>query len=267
MDFALFLREKQYLENVSPNTLRWYRHALKWLPAENPDEQALKDMVIRMREAGLKETGCNAAIRAINCYLRWRGSPHTVRQLKERAVVLPIFTTEQIKRLICYKPRTAFQQRLHLLIMASTSSAASEAPGPANRSPAQVDACTKVDASGHPSVRRDCSDVSDLDDVDDVDDMDDMDATIQDSQPLRTQRVGYLRPRYRSVSWRSVSGISKDEFAEQVAILEVEGGYSRAKASRIVEEGLRREANKRVHRRVSLARNRLRLLQALQKKS
>jgi len=75
MDFASFLREKQYLENVSPNTLRWYRHALKWLPTENPDELALKDMVIRMREAGLKETGCNAAIRAINCYLRWRGSP------------------------------------------------------------------------------------------------------------------------------------------------------------------------------------------------
>jgi integrase/recombinase XerD len=117
MDFALFLREKQYLENVSPNTLRWYRHALKWLPAENPDEQALKDMVIRMREAGLKETGCNAAIRAINCYLRWSGSPHAVRQLKERAVVPPIFTTEQIKWLTSYKPRTAFQHRLHLLIM------------------------------------------------------------------------------------------------------------------------------------------------------
>jgi integrase/recombinase XerD len=117
MDFASFLREKQYLENVSANTLRWYRHALKWLPTENPDELALKDMVIRMREAGLKETGCNAAIRAINCYLRWRGSPHTVRQLKESTVVLPTFTTEQIKRLTCYKPRTAFQHRLHLLIM------------------------------------------------------------------------------------------------------------------------------------------------------
>ena len=43
MDFASFLREKQYLENVSANTLRWYRHALKWLPTENPDELALKD--------------------------------------------------------------------------------------------------------------------------------------------------------------------------------------------------------------------------------
>src|SRR5215469_4596342 len=55
MDFASFLREKQYLENVSPNTLRWYRHALKWLP-EQLDERSLKDMVIRMREAGLKAT-------------------------------------------------------------------------------------------------------------------------------------------------------------------------------------------------------------------
>ena len=44
-------------------------------------------------------------------------SPHTVRQLKERVAVLPIFTTEQIKRLAGYKPRTAFQHRLDLLIM------------------------------------------------------------------------------------------------------------------------------------------------------
>jgi integrase/recombinase XerD len=115
MDFTPFLREKQYLENVSPNTLRWYRHALKWLP-EQPDERSLKDMVIRMRETGLKATGCNAAIRAINCYLRWSGSPHTVRQLKESQMILPTFTTEQVKRLVGYKPKTAFQCRLHLLI-------------------------------------------------------------------------------------------------------------------------------------------------------
>ena len=57
----------QYLENVSTNTLRWHRHALNWLPTEHPDEAALKDMVIRMTDKGLKPTGCNAAIRAINC--------------------------------------------------------------------------------------------------------------------------------------------------------------------------------------------------------
>ena len=41
MSFTSFLKEKQYLENVSTNTLRWYKHALKWLPCESPDEAAL----------------------------------------------------------------------------------------------------------------------------------------------------------------------------------------------------------------------------------
>ena len=50
LNFTDFLKEKQYVENVSPNTLRWYRHALKWLPSEHPDERSLKQMVIRMRE-------------------------------------------------------------------------------------------------------------------------------------------------------------------------------------------------------------------------
>lgn len=61
--FTEFLREKQFLQNVSANTLRWYRHALKWLPNENPTDTQLKQMVILMRQRGLKETGCNAAMR------------------------------------------------------------------------------------------------------------------------------------------------------------------------------------------------------------
>jgi hypothetical protein len=69
MNFTEFLREKQYLQNVSANTLLWYKHALNWLPSENPNATDLKLMVVKMREAGLKATGCNAAIRAINCYL------------------------------------------------------------------------------------------------------------------------------------------------------------------------------------------------------
>src|SRR5215472_2271251 len=117
MSFQSFLREKQYLENVSTNTLRWYRHALNWLPSEHPDETALKDMVVRMREKGLKPTGCNAAIRAINCYLRWSGSTRKVQQLREPKLVMPTFTAEQVKLLIGYKPTTDFQKRLHLLVM------------------------------------------------------------------------------------------------------------------------------------------------------
>ena len=67
--FEQFIRERQYLTNVSPATLEWYKHSLKWLRTESPAEDELKGAVLRMREKGLKATGCNSAIRAINAYL------------------------------------------------------------------------------------------------------------------------------------------------------------------------------------------------------
>lgn len=69
--FEQFIRERQYLTNVSPSTLEWYKHSFKWLRSESPTEEELKDAVLRMREKGLKATGCNSAIRAINAYLHW----------------------------------------------------------------------------------------------------------------------------------------------------------------------------------------------------
>ncbi len=58
-----------YLHNVAPTTLEWYTHAFKWLPSESPAADELKDAVVRMRTEGLKATGRNSAIRAINAYL------------------------------------------------------------------------------------------------------------------------------------------------------------------------------------------------------
>ena len=51
---SFFSSSETDLENVSTNTLRWYRHALKWLPSENPNEQGLNEMVLRMREKRMK---------------------------------------------------------------------------------------------------------------------------------------------------------------------------------------------------------------------
>ena len=72
--YEQFIRERQYIMNVSLATVRWYTHAFKWLPCEMPSNDQLKDMVVRMREAGLKFTGCNAVIRAMNAYLHWASS-------------------------------------------------------------------------------------------------------------------------------------------------------------------------------------------------
>jgi integrase/recombinase XerD len=127
--FAAFVQERRYLKNVSPSTLSWYTHALRWLPSESPTPEQLKDTVMRMREKGLKATGCNSAIRALNAYLHWNSGaerkcgagcnhPH-ISQLKEPQNILPTFTEAQITRLVNWKPRAKhfYQRRLHLLTL------------------------------------------------------------------------------------------------------------------------------------------------------
>jgi integrase/recombinase XerD len=114
--FEQFIKERKYLLNVSPATVRWYTHALKWLPSENPSSDELKEMVVRMREQGLKATGANAAIRTINCYLRWRQLPG-LRPLQEPEFIPPMFTREQVRILVKWKPTTFYDRRLSLLIL------------------------------------------------------------------------------------------------------------------------------------------------------
>lgn len=127
--FDEFIRERQYLHNVSPATISWYTHAFKWLPSESPTQDELKDSVLRMREKGLKETGCNAAIRAINAYLHWNsgaerkcgaGCAHPrISQLKEPQNILPTLTEAQIRLLVSCKPRpkSFYARRVHLLAL------------------------------------------------------------------------------------------------------------------------------------------------------
>ena len=61
--FEQFIKERQYLTNVTPATVGWYRQSLAWLSIESPNEADLKSLVMRMREKGLKPkiTGIAAA--------------------------------------------------------------------------------------------------------------------------------------------------------------------------------------------------------------
>src|SRR5271166_363185 len=128
MGFADFIRERQLLANVSPSTLEWYKYSFKWLRSECPSQNELKDAVLRMREKGLKATGCNSAIRAINTYVHWVNAGPDVKcspackqpkiaQHKEPQLVLPTFTEQQIRLLVVWKPDRQLQRRLHLLIL------------------------------------------------------------------------------------------------------------------------------------------------------
>ena len=113
-----FIKDRKYLLNVSDHTVSWYRHALyKWLPSDSPSDAELKSTVIRMREAGLKPTGCNAAIRAINAYLKWAGSGLKVPKLKEPQTVMPTFTEAQVTLLLKHRATSFYGRRLHLLVL------------------------------------------------------------------------------------------------------------------------------------------------------
>jgi integrase/recombinase XerD len=111
-----FIRERKYLTNVSPATVSWHTHNLKWLPSESPTEDDLKQVVLRMREKGLRATGCNSAIRSINAYLKWAGSPLKIKQMKEPGQVLPTYTPQQIQLLLGWRPKKPTGHRLATLV-------------------------------------------------------------------------------------------------------------------------------------------------------
>ena len=96
-NFEQFISKRQYLQNVTPATVAWYKQSLPYLPSESPTQEELKAAVMRMREAGRKATGCNCAIRASNAYLKWSGSPLKIPRLKEPRLIFPTFSLP-----ICY---------------------------------------------------------------------------------------------------------------------------------------------------------------------
>src|SRR5215831_17936456 len=70
--FEQFIKERQFISNVSPRTIEWYRQSLAWLDNPEPTQDQLKSLVIGMREHGLKPASCNNRIRALNAYLHWK---------------------------------------------------------------------------------------------------------------------------------------------------------------------------------------------------
>jgi len=124
--FEQFIRERQYLHNVSPATVSWHTYNLKWLPSETPTEDELKQTVIRMREKGLRATGCNSAIRSINAYLKWSGSSLKIAQMKEPQVILPTYPIPQLQLLLNWKPKKLTGHRL-ISVLADTGCRIDEA--------------------------------------------------------------------------------------------------------------------------------------------
>lgn len=123
-----FIKTRKFVHNISPRTVEWYQTSLAWLPNESPTQGELEEMVIRMREKGLTVIGVNSLCRSINAYVHWTFSPNTkcsqscnqhpkVQRLKEPVTVMPVYSSEQVKRIIQYKPRTMFERRVRMFAL------------------------------------------------------------------------------------------------------------------------------------------------------
>jgi integrase/recombinase XerD len=125
--FEKFIQERQYLSNVSPRTVEWYRESLRWLDSECPTQADLNEIVMRMRTNGRNASGCNCSTRAINAYLHWAsgserkcgtGCAHPrISRLKEPSNVLPTFTPAQIALFLAWKAKGRFKRRLYVLVL------------------------------------------------------------------------------------------------------------------------------------------------------
>ena len=115
--FERFIQERTYLKNVSPRTIDWYRESFRWLNNPEPAQSDLTDLVIRMRQRGLKATSCNNRIRAVNAYLKWKGSELHLQKLKEPAHIMPTYSLDDIHRVMAWKPVSWYDKRLQLLLL------------------------------------------------------------------------------------------------------------------------------------------------------
>jgi site-specific recombinase XerD len=122
--FEQFIREKIYLKNVSPKTVRYYRDswaAYQRYAGEQLNKNQLAEFVIKMRQAGVKPVSCNTFISGINVFLSWmHENGHleklVIKKLVVEQQVVKTLDDKQLKAILTFKPETFGQKRIHTLL-------------------------------------------------------------------------------------------------------------------------------------------------------
>ena len=127
--FELFLKEKTFLKNLSPLTLKAFRLTwLRWTRSmgqkivEDLNRELLREFVIKLREQPIAPSTCNITIREINSFLSWlHENEYTpthlkMKQLKVEKVITEDFTDEEIQKFLDWKPKRFGHWRLYALI-------------------------------------------------------------------------------------------------------------------------------------------------------
>lgn len=142
----LFIRECQYLKNVTKATVQWYVTAFKCFEdcgldqlRDLPPSEILSNVRTRVMDLQAKGTvkpiSINTWLLAINTYLRWGheeghlGVLLKVAKLKAAEAIIEPWSSEQIHKLVSYKPKQFAKRRVHglALLIADTGLRLSEA--------------------------------------------------------------------------------------------------------------------------------------------
>lgn len=128
--FEQFIREKEYLTNAAPSTLKWYRATWRVVRGSLPHNPAalspatLKSAVIALRSGGSRSAiTVNTYLRVINAFLAWLHAegytPTALRapSLTEERHQLRTYTKQDLNELIKSRPRTVRDHRAYVLIL------------------------------------------------------------------------------------------------------------------------------------------------------
>ncbi len=125
--FESFIREKQYLDNRSPRTIKHYRAAFKtyrrFIAGDEVTQDSINSFVIEARRVGMTAGCLNSYIRGFNSFLDWLHkeelTPTRLRckRLKQEQKVGRSFTDDELRRLLSFRPETFGECRAHTLAL------------------------------------------------------------------------------------------------------------------------------------------------------
>jgi integrase/recombinase XerD len=132
--FDQFVRERTYLNNVTPKTREWYETAWKAFTrfqAEAPPRPErtplitrydLQQFVVHLRERGVKPVSCNCWLRAMNAFCGWLhgqgvlAEPLRLRPQKLEKRLLQLHDQSAIRKLLRFKPKDYIHWRIHAFV-------------------------------------------------------------------------------------------------------------------------------------------------------
>jgi integrase/recombinase XerD len=126
--FGHFIQEKQYIQNCTPSTIKYFRQCWKTFRRMVQDEeitkQTITQFVICAREQGMSVGCLNSYIKGINSFLDWLHENELITEhlkiklLKQEKKVLRSFTDDELKRILSFKPKAFSEKRIHALTLA-----------------------------------------------------------------------------------------------------------------------------------------------------